>query len=90
MANHKSAAKRAIVSEKKRLVNKSKLTRLRTMVKKADVALKTGGDGAKKAVLTAESSLAKAGKKGLISKKAASRKTSRLTLKLRPKTAGKA
>lgn len=84
MANHKSAAKRAVTSEKKRMVNKSKLTKVRTVVKKAEATLKTADKAASAdAVKAAESALAKGAKDHLVSKKAASRKTSRLVARLK-------
>jgi len=84
MANHISAEKRAVISEKKRLVNKSKLTRTKTMVKKAEVTIKSADKAASvEALRVAESNLAKTAKAGIISKKAASRKVSRLAARIK-------
>jgi small subunit ribosomal protein S20 len=84
MANHVSAAKRAVISEKKRLVNKSKLTRTKTAVKKAETAIKGGDKAASlEALRVAESNLAKAAKTNIVNKKAASRKVSRLYARIK-------
>ena len=79
MANHKSAIKRHLQSEKRRARNRSMRSALHTQLKKARVEISTKqakGDAGevKKAVV----SLAKAVSKGLFHKKTASRRISRL------------
>ena len=66
MANHVSAAKRAVISEKKRLVNKSKLTRTKTAVKKAETAIVQGGMGVGISLSGLASAVAKEGGIGVI------------------------
>ncbi|MFZ9889238.1 MAG: 30S ribosomal protein S20 [Myxococcota bacterium] len=76
MANHKSAWKRHVQSEKRRAANRAARSALRTQVKKARAELQsgTGADQVKEAV----QALAKAGGKGLLHKKTAARRISRL------------
>lgn len=79
MAHHKSAKKRIVSDEAKRQVNKSRLSKIRTFIKKVEAMVK-GGDkpAAQKALKEASSHLAKGASKGVMHKKTASRKTSRL------------
>jgi len=79
LANHKSALKRAKQSETKRLRNKAVKTRVKHLVKMVHQA--TDGDSpiADLAQLnTTYSAIDKAAQKGVIHKKTASRKISRL------------
>ena len=80
MANHKSAAKRALQSEKKRLRNKSIKTKIHNATKSVKLAIKEKSGTEVALILNkAKSVIAKASKKGVIHKKTASRKISRLT-----------
>ena len=80
MANHKSALKRARQNEIRRLRNKSVKTRVKSIVK--DVRLSVS-ENAKEAALKklemAKSNIDRAAQKGVIHKKTASRKISRLS-----------
>ena len=80
MANHKSAYKRARQNEVRRLRNKSVKTRVKTIVK--DVRLSVN-ESSKEEVLKkldmAKSNIDRAAQKGVIHKKTASRKISRLS-----------
>ncbi len=83
MATHKSAEKRDRQNKKRRERNISAKSALRTKVKTVDTAV----EGKKKteaatALKAAAPALAKAASKGLIHKKNASRKISRLTKKV--------
>lgn len=83
MANHKSAKKRAIRNEKKRIENKSRLSKIRTFVKKVKVLItENKKDEAIKALSTANSEIAKGAKKGVMHKKTASRMVSKLAKKV--------
>ncbi|PZD93965.1 30S ribosomal protein S20 [Paenibacillus sambharensis] len=83
MPNIKSAIKRVKTSEKRRALNASQKSALRTAVKNADVAIAgSDADAAKSALVTASKKLDKAVSKGLIHKNAAARKKSRLAKKL--------
>ena len=79
MANHKSALKRAGQNEIRRLRNKAVKTRVKSVVK--DVRLAIGENSKEDAAQkfeTAKSAIDKAAKKGVITKKTAARKVSRL------------
>ncbi len=79
MANHKSALKRARQNAVRRMRNKSVKTRVKTAVK--DVRTAASEKSVEKAVQQldeAKSVIARAAKKGVIHKKTASRKISRL------------
>ncbi|MCG8632876.1 MAG: 30S ribosomal protein S20 [Desulfobacterales bacterium] len=78
MANHKSAKKRAKQSQVRRLRNKSTKTALKTLEKKLREA-KASGENAEDLMRQTQSAIHKAAKKGIIHKKTASRKISRLT-----------
>ena len=79
MANHKSAIKRAGQNEIRRLRNKSTKTRVKSIVKDMRSMGAEASSDQKKAQLTAAQSIIdKAAKKGVIHKKTAARKISRL------------
>ena len=79
MANHKSALKRAGQNEVRRLRNKTVRTRVKNVVKEVRGTAGTeDGDVAAKFV-AAQSVIDKAAKKGVIHKKTAARKISRLS-----------
>jgi small subunit ribosomal protein S20 len=80
MPNIKSSIKRAAQNQKRRALNGSQRSALRTSVKAVETAL-AGGDAAaaKEALLKAIKKLDTAAGKGLIHKNAAARKKSRLT-----------
>ena len=80
MANHKSAIKRARQNEIRRLRNKGTKTKIKSIVK--DVRSSVGeasGEETKVNLNAAQSVIDKASKKGVIHKRTASRKISRLT-----------
>lgn len=78
MANHKSALKRAKQNETRRLRNKSVKSAMNTAVKKVKVAQEEGSEEAAALFVSAQSSIAKAAKKGVIHQNTAARKISRL------------
>ena len=83
MPNIKSAIKRVKTNDKRRMLNASQKSALRTAVKAADVALANNEVAtAPAAVALASKKLDKAVTKGLIHKNAAARKKSRLVTKL--------
>jgi small subunit ribosomal protein S20 len=80
LANHKSAIKRARQNELRRLRNKSVKTRIKTIVK--DVRSSAGeisNEDMSAKISTVQSAFDKASKKGVIHKRTAARKVSRLT-----------
>ncbi|CAM4236239.1 MULTISPECIES: 30S ribosomal protein S20 [Paenibacillus] len=83
MPNIKSAVKRVKTNDKRRALNASQKSALRTAVKAADAALVSNEvDTAKAAIQAASKKLDKAVTKGLVHKNAAARKKSRLAKKL--------
>ena len=80
MANIKSAKKRILVSRKRADRNKSVRSRIKTAVKKVEVAIEAGDKAAATdALRAAVSELDKATKKGIYHKNTTARKVSRLT-----------
>lgn len=80
MANHKSALKRAKQSETKRLRNKAVKTHVKHLVKSVHQAVDGDAPETASAQLNAaRSAIDKAAKKGVIHKKTAARKISRLS-----------
>ncbi len=83
MANIKSQIKRNKQNEKRRVRNRVFRGRARTFVKKARLAIETGGvDDARSATLAAISALDKAAEKGVIHKNNAARRKGRLMKRL--------
>ena len=81
MANIKSAKKRILVNETKAARNKAVKSRVKTFVKKVDVAIAAQDkDAAQTALRDAISELNIAASKGVYHKKTTSRKISRLTI----------
>jgi len=76
MATHKSAIKRHRQSEKRNERNRSAKSELTTLTKKVLAATK---DEAQKLLTFLQSKLDRAGRKGLMHRKTASRKVARLT-----------
>jgi len=86
MAHHKSAKKRIISNEKKRIQNKSYISMIKTFIKKVELMLSSGkSDDAKAQARKAESVIAKGASKGRIHKNKAARKISRLQKKVNAK-----
>ncbi len=88
MANHKSAKKRILRNEKKRQSNKSRMSKIRTFVKKVSemISGKKDATEVKTALSKANSELAKGVKKGIVSK----RKMARTMSKFAKQTSTKA
>jgi len=80
MANIKSAKKRAKQNEKRRLINLSRKTGVKTATKKVFDALKgeTSVEETKKLLRDAEAKIARARGKGVLHRNTAARKISRL------------
>ena len=82
MPNHKSAEKRVRQSEKRRLINRSHRTKVRTYIKKVRAALDSGQtEEIKEALPAAISVIDKSVQKGVLHKNAAARYKSRLTVR---------
>ena len=79
MANHKSATKRALQNEVRRLRNKTVKTRVKNVVKDVRSAIsQTSSEDALIKLEAAKSVIDRAANKGIIKKKTASRRISRL------------
>ena len=80
MANHKSALKRARQNEIRRIRNKSVRTRIKGIVKEVRQAVsESEGVVSQEKLNAAKSVIDKAAKKGVLHKKTAARKISRLS-----------
>ena len=83
MANHKSAVKRARQSEEQRVRNRSRKTRMKNVIRGLEEAI--AGKSPEKAaeqLKKAASVIAKTASRGVIHKNTASRKISRLTIRV--------
>lgn len=82
MPNHKSAKKRVRQSERRRLVNRSNRTRLRSSVKDLRGALDGDAKQAVELLPKTISEIDKAVQKGVLHRNAAARHKSRLTVRV--------
>jgi small subunit ribosomal protein S20 len=84
MANHKSAEKRIRQTERRTAVNKARVSRLRTFVKKVEAAIE-GGDkeAARAAYAAAQPEIHRGVSKGVVHKNTAARKLSRLSSRIK-------
>jgi small subunit ribosomal protein S20 len=80
MANTPQARKRIRRNERRTIVNRSRVSRIRTLIKKVENALVAGDkDAAATALVAAQPELARGVAKGVVHKNTAARKFSRLT-----------
>jgi small subunit ribosomal protein S20 len=83
MANTKSAKKAARQTLRRTAVNKTRRSRLRSSVRKVEEAIASGNKEAAKAALReAEPVIARTGQKGIVHRKTAARKVSRLAKRI--------
>ena len=84
MAHHKSAKKRIRQTESRTEVNRSRMSRIRTFVKKVEAAIATGNStDAQTALKTAQPEIMRGVSKGVLPKATASRKVSRLAARVK-------
>ena len=84
MANTTSAKKMVRKIARRTEINKNRRSRMRTFVKKVELALAAGNaEEAKTAMLTAQSEVMRAASKGIIHKNTAARKVSRLNARVK-------
>ena len=84
MANHQSAKKRIRQIQRRSQVNRSRLSRMRTYVKKVEAAIESGDAvAATDALKAVEPQLMRSAQKGIIHKNTASRKLSRLSARIK-------
>ena len=82
MPNHKSAEKRVRQNERRRLVNRSNRTRLRSSIKDLRVAMDGDAKQAVELLPKTISEIDKAVQKGVLHRNAAARHKSRLTVRV--------
>jgi small subunit ribosomal protein S20 len=86
MANTSSAKKAARQAVRRTEINKSRTSRMRNFLRKAEEAIAAGGD-AEAAFRAAQAEMMRAAQKGVIHRNTASRKVARLQARMR-RTAG--
>jgi small subunit ribosomal protein S20 len=83
MASHKSAEKRIRQTAKRTAINRSRMSRVRTFVKKVEVAIASGDrEAARAAFQLAQPELHRAVTKGVLHRNTVSRKLSRLAARV--------
>jgi small subunit ribosomal protein S20 len=83
MPHHKSAEKRLRQTEKRTAINRARMSRVRTFVKKVETAIATGDKAAAQSALQiAQPELHRATTKGVLHKNTAARKLSRLATRI--------
>jgi small subunit ribosomal protein S20 len=82
MPNHKSAEKRVRQTERRRVINRSNRTRLRSSIKDLRGALEKDSKGAAELLPKTISEIDKAVQKGVLHRNAAARHKSRLTARV--------
>ena len=84
MANHKSAKKRIIRNAKRAEINGARISRIRTFIKKVELAI-TSGDkaAAQQALRDAQPEIMRGVSRGVLHKNTASRKMSRLAARVK-------
>jgi len=84
MATHKSAIKRIRQTKRRTEINRSRLSRLRTFVRKVEEAIASGNkQEAKAALRAAEPELMRGAARGLIHRNAVARRVSRLSARIK-------
>jgi len=80
MANHKSAEKRIRQTERRTVVNRNRVSRIRTFVKKVEAAIESGDKAAAaEALKAAQPEMHRGVTKGVLQKNTVARKLSRLS-----------
>ena len=83
MPHHKSAEKRLRQTEKRTVVNRNRLSRVRTFVKKVETAIESGDKtAAQTALQEAQPELHRATAKGVMHRNTVARKLSRLAIRI--------
>lgn len=84
MANHASAKKRIRRNEKRAVINKNRTSRIRTFVKKVELAILAGNvQEAQEAFKNVQPEISKGVAKGILHRNAAARKLSRLSARIK-------
>jgi small subunit ribosomal protein S20 len=83
MPHHRSAEKRLRQTEKRTAINRSRLSRVRTFVKKVETAIASGDkEAARTAFQVAQPEMHRATTKGVLHKNTVARKLSRLAARI--------
>jgi small subunit ribosomal protein S20 len=83
MPHHKSAEKRLRQTEKRTVVNRARMSRVRTFVKKVETAIESGDkQAAQTAFQDAQPELHRATTKGVMHRNTVARKLSRLAIRI--------
>lgn len=84
MANHDSAKKRIRQTERRTEVNRARVSRIRTFVKKVELAIQSGDkNAAAEALRSAQPELHRGVTKGVLHRNTVARKLSRLTARIK-------
>ncbi len=84
MAHHKSAQKRIRQTERRTLVNRARVSRIRTFIKRVEKAIESGDQAvASKALRDAQPEIMRGVSKGVLKLGTASRKISRLSARVK-------
>ncbi len=88
MANHQSSKKRIRQIERRSAVNRARLSRIRTFVKKVELAISSGdAAAAKEALKVAQPEVMRGAQRGILHRNTASRKLSRLSARIKAMSA---
>ncbi len=84
MANHKSAEKRIRQTARRTEINRNRVSRIRTFVKKVETAIESGNKAeAAEAFKAAQPEMMRGASKGVLHKNTVSRKLSRLSARIK-------
>ena len=84
MANHKSSKKRIIRNANRALINGARMGRIRTFVKKVEIAIAAGDvESAREALRQAQPEMQRGVSRGILHKNTVSRKISRLSARVK-------
>ena len=84
MANHASSKKRIRQTERRSTINRNRLSRVRTLIKKVELAIDAGdADGAKEALKEAQPVIMRSSQLGILHRNMASRKVARLAARVK-------
>jgi len=84
MANHKSAEKRMRQAQRRTAINRARVSRIKTFIKKVESAIASGDkNNALGALKTAQPEIHRGVTKGVLHKNSAARKLSRLSARIK-------
>lgn len=84
MAQHQSAKKRIRRNERRRVINHARISRIRTFVKKVEMAIESGNkDAAQAAFKSAQPEMQRGVLRGVLHKNTVARKLSRLSARIK-------